>query len=84
MKTLKESLQDWSDIDTSMMHLAHALGMLEPQESGPKWMYWSANPAGDVLGEILASLQKIGVLEFREDGPTDEQFRWNPNYLPPS
>ena len=43
-------------------------------------MYWSSNPTGEMLYEILNSLTKLGVLEYREDGPTDSQFRWNPNY----
>jgi hypothetical protein len=47
-------------------------------------MYWSNNPTGNLLYEMLTSLTKLGVLEFREDGPSDSQFRWNPNYSPPS
>jgi hypothetical protein len=84
MQTLKERLREWSDIDCSMCHLAQALGMLQSSNRGPKWMYWSNNPTGNALYKMLQSLAELGVLEYREDGPTDNQFRWNPNYSPPS
>jgi hypothetical protein len=83
MQTLRERLTDWSDIDTSMSQLAQALGLFEPGESGPKWLYWSKNPTGELLYRTLESLKELGILEFREDGPTDCQFRWNTDYQPP-
>lgn len=41
-----------------------------------KGVFWTDNPLGNALHEVLLQLTAAGVLERREE-PDDEQFRWS-------
>ena len=85
MKTLKESLKDWQDMDFACCLLAEHLGVVEedvPAGSynsfrSNKALYWSANPVGDKLYEFLFDMVDMGILEIDEER---EKFRWNPAF----
>lgn len=85
MKTLKEYLKDWIDIDIAMYYLAVCLGMIEDDERAfsvtYKHIFCSNNIAGNCLSDMLKKLQDLGVLEFNEE---EMQFRWNKKFeVPP-
>lgn len=44
-----------------------------------KWVFWSQNPIGNMLFEMLESLAEQKVIEENEDG----QYRYNPQFVPP-
>jgi hypothetical protein len=51
------------------------LGLFEAQAFREvKWVFWSDNPLGNALWDLLHALVKAGVLEHREE--PDHQFRW--------
>lgn len=73
---LKERLLDWTDFDVAGYQLGVVLGLLPEWPKGEawgphKWVFWSANPLGDALYEMLRSLVTLGVLER-----SGEAFRW--------
>jgi hypothetical protein len=87
MKTLRERLADWHDFDGAAYELGVVLGLFpefgqEPGQDpwhGTKGIFWSANPLGDVLNEMLHKLVEVGMLDF-----DDERFRWNPTCTVPN
>ena len=55
---LKERLIDWTDFDVAGYQLGVVLGLLPEWPKGEawgehKWVFWSANPLGDALYEML-------------------------------
>jgi hypothetical protein len=79
MKTLKEELADLTDIDGAQDSLARCLGLLGPQTRfnvEAKHVYWTNNPVGQTLFNLLDRLAEIGVLEWSADG--NYRVRWNP------
>ena len=80
--TLKEHLKDWCDFDVAELALAQCLGLMSTDWKvyDAKWVFWSANPTGDMLKKILDMLVVQGVLERSED----EQYRFNTAFRPPS
>ncbi len=79
--TLKDTLKEWADQDGAMFELARCLGVIPSDADfiGTKGLWWSNNPTGNLMHEMLQSLTKLGALEFRV-APSDDQFRWNPNW----
>ncbi|MEV7122316.1 hypothetical protein [Kitasatospora griseola] len=75
---LREGLDDWTDWDGAAFELGRALGLFaEPVTfTHVKWVFWTDNPLGNALHEMLLQLVAAGVLE-RRDEPDDEQFRWS-------
>lgn len=78
--TLKDLLEDWTEFDIAMYYLACILGIIEYDEKfnsyrKTKAIYWSKNPLGDSLYEMLETLVKRGILERNDDG-----YRWNKSY----
>jgi hypothetical protein len=81
--TLQELLREWSDFDGAKHAIAVCLGLM-PDDwqwvlKNAKWVLWSNNPVGNMLGNILKGLVEQGVLEENEDW----QFRYNVNFKPP-
>ena len=75
--TLRERLKDWNDVDGAMFELAVILGIMPAGDESwikNKGIFWSNNPLGTTLYEMLQGLVKAGVLEFRDE--PDQQFRW--------
>lgn len=87
-----ESMTEWTDIDMACASLATAIGILKYPSSKPgqdpwdghKWIFWTNNPLGNGLYEILHRLVDLGVLDYRDD--PDTQLRWSPTFSvdPPS
>lgn len=76
LKTLKDSLHDWTDIEVAAYWLSQSLGLMSPDVgSKAKHVFWSNNPVGNTLYGILHKLAEIHVLEYRDE--PDHQFRWN-------
>ncbi|HZF54818.1 MAG TPA: hypothetical protein VE093_39485 [Polyangiaceae bacterium] len=80
--TLKETLREWTDVDVAQYSVAAVLGLIDPAISPfatrAKHVFWTDNPVGNVLYELLQTLVSLGVLERRED--PDIQYRWNAAY----
>ncbi len=77
--TLKQKLDHWVDLDGAAYYLAISLGLMTEKDdfcTTVKWVFWSANPIGNMLYGLLVDLVKIGVLERNDD----DQVRWNPEY----
>jgi hypothetical protein len=77
---LKEHLAEWTDFDGAMFCVARSLCIMGPEVSGvpdAKHVFWSANPVGDTLCQMLQQMVSIGVLEFDED---ESRFRWNQKF----
>jgi hypothetical protein len=81
-ETLKEFLREWRDQDYIEFHLAILLGILDSDVSflKAKHLFWTANPVGDALGDVIVRLVKAGVLE--EDPSDYTRFRWNRSFKP--
>lgn len=77
-ESLTTTLRDWIDVDQAQHAVAVSLGIV-PKSVFPKAIYWSNNPIGNALYEILQSLTTAGILERRDE--PDIQFRWNPNFI---
>lgn len=81
-RTLKSNLQEWTDVDIASYHVAVALGVApNPTDKfdwgGKKWMFWTSNPLGEGLYNVLEMLAENGVLEKDEE---ESRFRWNPKF----
>ena len=82
-QTLRRSLAEWTDVDIAAYYVAVALGVApDPGNEwdfwgGKKWMFWSANPLGEGLSQVLDMLAESGVLE---KDATEMMFRWNPKF----
>jgi hypothetical protein len=82
---LKIRLATWKDWDSAAYELGVCLGLWgdagaplwEDPWHGLKHIFWTANPLGEALHNMLLELVTAGVLEAQEDKLS---FRWNPNY----
>ena len=82
LQTLHETLGDWTDWDGAAFLLAQSIGLMSSQvrfETEAKHVFWSANPVGCALHNMLKELVAAGVLENRHE-PAD-QYRWNHNFV---
>lgn len=78
MSSLKDELGVWTDVDRAGFSLARCLGLMGPGsrfEREAKYVFWSDNPVGNLLYEMLESLVEAGVLKRRNE--PDLQYRWN-------
>ncbi len=78
---LKHHLQDWLDIDIALFHLARCLGVLGPEipsMAAAKWVFWSNNPTGNLLYQLLRNMEDAGVVEIDHE---DLKVRWTPDRL---
>lgn len=79
--TLKERLKDWVDFDIAMYELAVVLGIFKDYrieggtiwDHAPKWVFWSRNPLGDKIGELLYKMVDDGLIEEDDE---ESRFRW--------
>ncbi len=82
-QTLKSRLAEWTDWDVAGYHLGAALGMLpewpdnDVWPADKKWIFWSSNPTGDVLSEMLRSMVRLGFLELDEE---EHRLRYNQHF----
>jgi len=87
MANLREQLANWMDEDCARHLLAVHLGIFpEGPSEDPwdvfrenKWVYWTENPLGAALWEMMNHLVSIGAMEY---DPEDLRFRWKPEYTP--
>ena len=79
--TLKEKLQDWTDIDVAGFELAQCLGLMGPETkfaTDAKHIFWSNNLVGDKLYDfLLKDLVQIGVLKYDDH---KGKVRWNNDF----
>ena len=77
MKTLKDRLQNWTDIDVAEFLLGATLGLWEDTQENfavkYKHVFWSVNPLGGHLHEILMGLADLDIVEY--DGE-ELRIRW--------
>ena len=80
MNTLKEAIPDWTDVDVAEFHLACCLGLMGPDfPVRAKHVFWSNNPVGSMLHEIVKRLIEQGILEAHPDD--DMIVRWNKAFV---
>ncbi|MFF4262042.1 hypothetical protein ACFY7Y_36725 [Streptomyces virginiae] len=74
---LSKGLADWTDWDGAAFVVGRSLGIFPKDETFTqvKGVFWTDNPLGNALHEVLLRLTAAGVLERREE-PDDIQFRW--------
>jgi len=72
---LSADLADWTDWDVAQFALGRALGLFAGRPFlKVKSVFWTDNPLGNALYDMLQALVRAGILEHR-DAP-DDQFRW--------
>lgn len=74
--SLKEVLKDWTDFDVAAHQLGLDIGLFTPEETFStdlKWVFWSNNPAGEMLYRMLRLMAETEVLERDEESM---QYRW--------
>lgn len=83
MTTLKELLADWTDFDSAGHAVAVCFGMMPAEWEwvlrNAKWIFWTSNPIGNLLHDVLEDLVEQKVLEKNDD----DQYRYNAGFLPP-
>jgi hypothetical protein len=82
LRTLRDRLSDWNDWDGAAFILAQSIGLMSEDvrfELEAKHVFWSNNPIGRALHNILKELVTAGVLENRNE--PDDQYRWNPGFV---
>lgn len=73
---LSEELAEWTDWDGAAFVVGRSLGIFDASVTFTKVkaVFWTDNPLGNALHEVLLQLVAAGVLERREE--PDEQFMW--------
>lgn len=73
---LSEGLAEWTDWDGAAFEVGRTLGVFADGDTFAevKWVFWTDNPLGNALHEVLLQLAAAGVLARREH--PDEQFSW--------
>jgi hypothetical protein len=79
MKSIRDELKDWTEIESVIDIFAYAYGLLEPGAYFPKAFYWASGSVTDLISNSIFALVREGILEQR-DGPRDTELRWNPQY----
>ena len=77
MSTLREALSKWTDADCAFFEVGVCLGLWPPGMESfrqKKGVFWSNNPLGNVLHQVIKILVERGTLERRDEPET--QFRW--------
>lgn len=81
MKSLKDRLNDWTDIDYVQFELAVCLGLMEDDlelfRTKAKHIFWTDNKIGRALYCMLMDLVGAGILEYDKE---EARFRWNQNF----
>lgn len=84
--SLKSSLKEWTEIDVAAFRAGVALGIIPPLSDekeiynfgGKKWVFWTKNPLGTLLFDLLENLVRADILEKHEND--DHLYRWNPDF----
>ena len=80
---LKNLLAEWTDFDGAEHALAVCLGLMPADWNwvlrNAKWVFWSDNPMGNALHQVLETLVEARVLE--KNG--DDQYRYNRQFNAP-
>ncbi|GIF78619.1 hypothetical protein Asi02nite_81370 [Asanoa siamensis] len=72
---LADALAEWTDVDGAQYELGRTVGLFADRTFFQvKWVFWSNNPLGQALCDMLHALVKAGVLDYRDE--PDNQFRW--------
>jgi hypothetical protein len=72
---LADTLAEWTDVDSAQYELGRRIGLFTDRAfQQVKWVFWTENPLGRALWDMLHSLVNAGVLEYRDE--PDHQFRW--------
>ncbi|MGW5582066.1 hypothetical protein [Micromonospora chokoriensis] len=72
---LADALNEWTDADGAQYELGSAMGLFADRTFlQVKWVFWSNDPLGQALWDMLHALVRAGVLEHRDE--PDHQFRW--------
>ncbi|MGN9810170.1 hypothetical protein ACTMSW_12525 [Micromonospora sp. BQ11] len=72
---LADDLAEWTDVDGAQYVLGRSLGLFSDRSfQQVKWVFWSNDPLGQALWDMLHALVEAGVLEYRDE--PDHQFRW--------
>jgi hypothetical protein len=74
---LKEKLANWTDFDVAQHAVAVCLGLMKPDDFN-KGVFWTRNPLGKMLGNVLETLVEEGFLEKNEE---EGQYRYNPQLM---
>ena len=78
-KTFKNALHDWQTQDIASYSLGVALGLfLDHGKSYPESLYnifWTNNPTGNFLRDMLISMTNAGILFQNEN----LEYKWNDN-----
>lgn len=81
METFIARIKDWTDYDVAMHLLALQIGIVDEDkgsfQSEYKWIYWSDNPYGNMLGDMLNKMIEVGVLLYDEE---DQKVKYNPDF----
>lgn len=80
--TLRELLQDWTDMDYAAHKLAIHLGVipvtgLTEFATKYKWLYWTNNPVSKSLYDSLSAMAAANILVFDEDLM---KYKWNEDF----
>ena len=76
MKSLRDSLKEWTDIDVAQYELAKRLGLINENATfqDSKYLWWSDNPVGNATVDLLEEMVDAGMLDHRTE--PDQQYRW--------
>jgi hypothetical protein len=74
--TFADDLADWTDWDCAGYAVGVTLGIFtgDEERQSVKWIFWSANPLGEELANVLDALVRAGILEHRDE--PEQQYRW--------
>ena len=83
---LRPSLKTWTEIDVAAFHAGVALGIVPPLSDeknlygfgDKKWIFWTENPLGSMLFDLLETMVTLNILEKHEGD--DHLYRWNATF----
>lgn len=80
--TLKELLDDWTDIDVTAYYLSCCIGVTDYDSSYKEFgrvkkIFWIKNDIGEMIYQMLDNLVETRILELNEIG---NQYRWNKSF----
>lgn len=83
---LRQSLETWTEIDVAAFHAGQALGIIPPVSEeegkygfgGKKWIFWTENPLGAMLFDLLETMVQVNILEKHKGD--DHFYRWNASF----
>ncbi|MEP3890392.1 MAG: hypothetical protein ABJN69_07980 [Hellea sp.] len=86
MQGLRQSLETWTEIDVAAFHAGAALGIIPPPSDGEsiysfgdkKWIFWTENPLGNMLFDLLENMVTLNILEKHKGD--DHLYRWNTRF----